>query len=29
MAIDAGVTGLQTDHPTWLIAYLKSKGLRR
>jgi len=29
MAIDAGVTGLQTDHPTWLIAYLKSKGLRK
>jgi glycerophosphoryl diester phosphodiesterase len=29
MAIDDGVTGLQTDHPTWLIAYLKSKGLRR
>jgi glycerophosphoryl diester phosphodiesterase len=27
-AIDRGASGIQTDHPAELVAYLKSKGYR-
>jgi len=27
-AVDRGATGIQTDHPAELVAYLKAKGYR-